>query len=219
MLGYTEDELIGKDPFDITDPVDHDVIQLAHQKRVDGISNVYEIRMLRKDGERVYVLVNAVPRLQAGVVAGSIAVITDLTRQKRVENELRRNEAAMRNLYSIASEQKMGLEKRIQALLVMGCQHFNLPQGLLARRFPDHLEVMEYVGHGTSLKSGAILSEAEALSLGIPLPQSKGKNLRGLVARIYRDGTEIGFLAFFGGGLNALTISVSDQEFLHLMAQ
>ena len=219
MLAYSSEELIGKTPFDITDPIDQEVVEQAHQKRVEGLSNVYEIRLLRKDGERVYALINAVPHWQAGKVVGSIAVVTDLTRQKQVEQELRRNEAAMRNLYSIASEQNMGLVDRIQALLVMGCQHFHLPEGILMRRYADHLEVMEFVSQKQFLEQGLKLSEPEARSLGIPLPQNNRENLRGLVSRIYRDGSEFGFLAFFGGDLNALTVSIADQEFLHLMAQ
>jgi len=219
MLAYPPEELIGKTPFDITEPLDQEVVRQAHEKRVAGLSNVYEIRMLRKDGEQIYALVNAVPHWQNGKVVGSIAVVTDLTRQKHVEQALRRSESAMRNLYSIASDQKMKLVERIQALLVMGCQHFNLPQGVLIRRNVDHLEVMECISQQLGLKPGQKLSEAEARSLGIPLPQSKRESLSGLVARIYRDGGEFGFLAFFGGDLNALTASISDQEFLHLMAQ
>ncbi len=90
MLGMEPADLIGLSPRDVTLPDDHDVLNRAQAQRAYGVVSTYETRLRRADGSAVYALVTGVPRKQDGVIAGSIAVITDLTERRKIEEALRR---------------------------------------------------------------------------------------------------------------------------------
>jgi diguanylate cyclase (GGDEF)-like protein/PAS domain S-box-containing protein len=89
MMGYTPEELLGKQPRDITYPPDIPTLERARQERRQGRITSYESRLVRKDGSVIPVLITGVPRADSGEYAGAIAVITDLTTQKQIEEQLR----------------------------------------------------------------------------------------------------------------------------------
>ncbi len=65
-----------------------------------------------------------------------IVVIRDVQTQQeheKIEIELRESEAFLRALYEVAAARNFGFEQRIQYLLAMGCQTFDLEFGILAR--------------------------------------------------------------------------------------
>ncbi len=88
MTGYTREELIGKTPLDFTASADHAVLAQARARRLAGETSTYETRLKRKDGAQMPALITGAPRIRAGQIAGAIAVITDLTERKRLEEDL-----------------------------------------------------------------------------------------------------------------------------------
>ncbi len=95
LFGYELADLIGKRPIDVT--VSEDQATLAEQGKLRqaGKSGTYETRLRRADGSLAHVLITGVPREQDGQHSGSIAVITDLTEHKRVEDALRWHETLL----------------------------------------------------------------------------------------------------------------------------
>lgn len=89
-LGYTEAELLGKSIFQFF--YDDRSSGLSKEKlelRKKGVSDVYDIRMRKKNGEGVWIRVNGKPVFnEKGEFAGSIAIHIDITDQKAMEEEL-----------------------------------------------------------------------------------------------------------------------------------
>jgi diguanylate cyclase (GGDEF)-like protein/PAS domain S-box-containing protein len=90
LFGYKSEELIGKSPADVTVSQDQKTLEKQIAQRREGKISTYESRLSRPDGSMAHVLITGVPRERDGQYDGSIAVITDLTEQKRIEDELRR---------------------------------------------------------------------------------------------------------------------------------
>ncbi len=88
MLGFEAAALIGFSPFDLTLEEDHAAIVEGRALRSEGHGSSYEARLRRADGSLIHVLITAVPRWHQGVVIGSIAVVTDLSERKRMEEVL-----------------------------------------------------------------------------------------------------------------------------------
>ena len=88
MLGVSPLTLIGKSPYDVTAPEYHATVTDAWRRRLDGETTTYETSLVHADGQLIPVLITSTPRWRNGVVSGSIAVITDLTAQKRLEQDL-----------------------------------------------------------------------------------------------------------------------------------
>jgi PAS domain S-box-containing protein len=82
------------------------------------------------DGAPSHYLIVAQKYLQgkAAVCAGF-----DITRRKQAEQELRYSEACIRALYEVTAAQDLSFDQRLQRLLELGCQWFDLDTGLLGR--------------------------------------------------------------------------------------
>ena len=90
MSGYTEDDIIGKNPFDVFIPERwHEEMLKQQEIRKDGRSTAYEASLIHKDGHEVWVLISAAPILnQAGNVIGTIGMHFDITERKQMEADL-----------------------------------------------------------------------------------------------------------------------------------
>jgi hypothetical protein len=67
----------------------HAVVRDSDEKRLKGISNRYELDFLHSDGSRRTFLVSGGPRLQGTQIGGTMAVLTDITDRKEMEEEIR----------------------------------------------------------------------------------------------------------------------------------
>ena len=78
ILCSTED-LIGKSMDDFIHHEDMGILNDARKKRLAGETTSYEARLVRSDGQVVYVQITGAPRWHEGKVVGSITIITNLT--------------------------------------------------------------------------------------------------------------------------------------------
>ncbi|MBN2147428.1 MAG: GAF domain-containing protein [Anaerolineales bacterium] len=100
MLGYQADELIGKKWHMIVPKDQRSVVARAVRRRKQGVSDRYELQMLRKDGSRIYTLVSGSPRLSGGKFTGTMAVFTDITARKQSEATLQRRAEELAALHA-----------------------------------------------------------------------------------------------------------------------
>ncbi|MFD2934213.1 PAS domain-containing hybrid sensor histidine kinase/response regulator [Spirosoma flavum] len=90
MLGYTEDELVGKNAANLLVPPEfRQVVNGQQGQRRQGNAGSYELPLIRKDGSRIWVLISGVPITnEQGVIVGSMGIHYDLSERKRLEEEL-----------------------------------------------------------------------------------------------------------------------------------
>jgi PAS domain S-box-containing protein len=99
ITGYSERELLGMTPTDLTHPEDRvrDLEQFRELMEGDYTQHQIQKRYVRKDGKVIWVQVNnALIRDALGHPATSIAIIQDITAQRQSEEELRRSEELFR---------------------------------------------------------------------------------------------------------------------------
>ena len=90
MLGYSDDELIGRSPTQFLDRINRSILEDQIERRQQGEQDSYELKWTRKDGRQISTIVSPKPIHDAnGRFCGSFGVITDITEYKRVEQELR----------------------------------------------------------------------------------------------------------------------------------
>ena len=95
MLGYKEGELVGKHWKCFVPDDQIEVVKNANERRKKGKSDQYEMELIRKDGERIFVLVGGVPNTNKGAYIGLLAAFTDITMRKQAEEELRKLSTAI----------------------------------------------------------------------------------------------------------------------------
>jgi len=97
LLGYTEEEMIGRHIFDFLEEERRPLAQQNLMRRQPGVEERQEVSFRRKDGTFVWALGSANPVYdREGRYAGALALFGDLTRQKETERSLRAELADLR---------------------------------------------------------------------------------------------------------------------------
>lgn len=91
LTGYTEEELVGTMAINLlVDPADLERVKVEAEKRWGGESSIYELRVRKKDGEEMWVIISGTPLFDMNNrVVGSIGLHWDITSRKQKEDELR----------------------------------------------------------------------------------------------------------------------------------
>lgn len=99
MLGYTVGEILGRPIFDFTFDNDFSITKYKIEQRRQGISEMGEYRLRRKNGSELITLYSSSPtKNQAGEIVGFLSMVTDITERKSADRLLRHAEANYRNL-------------------------------------------------------------------------------------------------------------------------
>lgn len=101
ISGYSADELIGKIAHELLLPKEErPAMKQKLQVRKSSISEVYELRLRKKNGEIIWVQISGTPVLgEDGTVLGSIGLHMDITERKRVEQARRESEERYRRFF------------------------------------------------------------------------------------------------------------------------
>jgi PAS domain S-box-containing protein len=91
MLGYTQEEMLEMHWTKLVPPEEHEKIREIDATREDGVSSTYETIFLRKDGDILPVMISGTPLFtSSGTYRGTMAVFTDISESKQVEEQLKR---------------------------------------------------------------------------------------------------------------------------------
>jgi len=93
LLGYTSDEMIGLPMSNFVHPDDLTDHHKQMNERRDGQKGYYERRFLKKDKSIIWMIVSAVPMNDdSGKYSGSFGMLTDISKQKIIEQKQRKIE-------------------------------------------------------------------------------------------------------------------------------
>lgn len=105
LLGYSADEIVGRSPLDFLFPADVPRGQQLLERRKQGIREIVETRLRRKDGSELWVLRAATPILNArGEYRGAISILSDITARKQAEDKLQQSERCLRAIVELEPE-------------------------------------------------------------------------------------------------------------------
>jgi two-component system, cell cycle sensor histidine kinase and response regulator CckA len=89
MMGYSGEELLGKNIFDFLDPPPPGADRSRATGKRRGISGQPDGEFVKKDGTRIFTRLKAAPILEeGGEYLGSIASVVDISEQRKAENEV-----------------------------------------------------------------------------------------------------------------------------------
>ena len=105
-LGYSPQELMGQNETIFIPQDQRPILEAAKERRARGESETYEIQLVRKDGERINVLVSASPLNdpETGIFSGSLAVFNDITERISAEEELRKSHERFKAIFELAPD-------------------------------------------------------------------------------------------------------------------
>ncbi|MBP7498209.1 MAG: PAS domain-containing sensor histidine kinase, partial [Bacteroidales bacterium] len=92
ILGYSIEELIGKNGYEIL-YYQEEIDFVKNKNKLYNFSDNYEIKLKKKDGNSIWVLISGAPVYNSiNVTCGYIAVFSDITLKKNTEIELRHHQ-------------------------------------------------------------------------------------------------------------------------------
>jgi PAS domain S-box-containing protein len=93
LLGYAEEEMLGKSLFSFIDERDLSYVKETVERRRRDIGETREARLIRKDGTRVSVSATTSPIMsEDGKFLGNLSLLTDVTERKALERRLQQAE-------------------------------------------------------------------------------------------------------------------------------
>ena len=124
MLGYEDGELVGKHWTCFVPDSQVEIVNDANMRRKSGESDQYEMELIKKNGDSIFVLVGGVPNLVKGTYVGLLAAFTDITERKLSEEKLKESEERFRSfvdtvnsgvaIYNVINEGNYGSDYIIQ---------------------------------------------------------------------------------------------------------
>ena len=90
LTGYSEAEIVGKDAnrFLLT-PDSFALMQEQLKKRAEGKSSVYEVQVIKKNGDPIWVIISGAPYYNdQNELIGTVGIHLDITERKRIESDL-----------------------------------------------------------------------------------------------------------------------------------
>jgi len=113
LSGYSEEELKGKSPVNLfLNEKSQDIMVQQNKKRLKGVSGVYEIPLIKKDGGIAWVIISGAPFYDSeGNLAGTVGVHLDITERRKMESEL------------IAAKQRAEELNRVKEMFLANMSH------------------------------------------------------------------------------------------------
>jgi PAS domain S-box-containing protein len=117
LFGYTPGELVGKNAYDLLFPEESKASTKAKvELRKRGVSDTYEVKMLKKNKEVIDVRITGKPLFNNNnQYIGSIAIIEDISKERELEDRLRRTN----------EELEAKVQKRTRELTISNYQMVN----------------------------------------------------------------------------------------------
>ena len=114
MLGYSREEMLGRFIWDFADEEDKNISQVKLANSKQGIDEVYELKLMRKEGSYVWFLVSAKAFFEKdGKFTGILGMFNDITERKQAEEALKK---AHDNLEIKVKERTAELESAYRSL-------------------------------------------------------------------------------------------------------
>ena len=237
MLGYTQEEMIGRSIFDFMFEEDIPVLQKRLQeKRAKGIDEVYEDRRKKKDGSELWAIVSAKAIIdEEGKYIGSFALYTDITERKKAEEELFNKQKQLEDIIAyipdptlvidkngvvIACNKAMGELLGINASDLIGKGNYEYALPLYGVRRPILVDLALQYNEDVAKNYTYVKKEKDTIVAETTIDDFKGKKvyLWGKAAPLYdKDGNIIGAIETIRDiterKLNELALKESEQKF------
>ena len=160
LLGYTSEELVGKNIYELFHPQDFNTLKPKRASYIQPSSTLtVSYRIRNKSGVYVWfeTTSHAIRDPKTDRAIEVVSVSRDITERKLAEKDLRQSEASIRSMYKVTSSRQLNFEERLQGLLALGRLRFGLEIGILSRIEGNRFEAIEVQSPSNGIARGDVL--------------------------------------------------------------
>jgi diguanylate cyclase (GGDEF)-like protein/PAS domain S-box-containing protein len=144
----TQEELLGTRLRERLPWKERELVRQVFQKAYAGEKSAADISFHFPDGISRECQFEATPRFdEAGDVSGLVVMIVDITDKKKTERTLA-------ELYAITSTNELTYEDKIAEILRLGCEHLDLPCGIISHVIDDRYSISHAHSPGCVIEPG-----------------------------------------------------------------
>lgn len=156
MLGYTIEEMMSKRLFEFIDPQDFNEVEKKLKKRRQGIAETHDFKFRCRNGSELWTIISTNPLFdEQGNYLGSLGMITDITKRKKMEQALCESETRLEGILTSIQDvvwstnatftQTIYLNSAAQIIYGYPLEEFyNNPNIWLKIIHPDDQELIQY---------------------------------------------------------------------------
>ncbi|MHB8880781.1 MAG: PAS domain S-box protein [Thermodesulfovibrionales bacterium] len=112
LFGYSRDEIVGASIFDFFDEHNAAIVRGQLKDHRDrGLSSIYEVTIISRDGSSIPVLISGSPIMNAGEVTGKIGIFKDFREQRQLRNELQRSKEYVETVMDSIEDQLLVIDR------------------------------------------------------------------------------------------------------------
>ncbi len=162
LTGYTVEEVETDPEFwnKIIHPEDRNTLKELRTWALQRHSAMFDtkLRIKSKDGQWLWHLIRAtIAERDAGGMPTKVSgVMFDISEQEAFKAALLETGVVLHELHSISTDCDQPLQERLTRLLIAGCGHFGLPNGIISCIKDDQYEVLAVHSAGSSIKVGDV---------------------------------------------------------------
>lgn len=148
LAGRSYEEMKGQPAYRLLLPQGEESFLTERTKRrLAGISEAYEIELMRSDGHRFWAEINATPiRDGSGTIVGTLGAVTDISERKRAIDALQTSENKYRNLVETSRDLIWSLDAAGRYTFVNSAAQRTLgysPEEMIGRHYSEFLSPAE----------------------------------------------------------------------------
>ncbi|WXG39406.1 MAG: PAS domain S-box protein [Candidatus Freyarchaeum deiterrae] len=147
ILGYTVDEMIGRNLFSFMDEHGVEIAKKLLERRREGVREDHDFEFIRKDGARIYTRLGTSPIIdENGNYAGALAAVIDITERRRMEEELENSEKRYKELFNNTGDAIFihDLEGKFLEVNRVACERLGYSREEFLRMSPMDIDTPEY---------------------------------------------------------------------------
>jgi PAS domain S-box-containing protein len=230
MFEYSIEELIGNE-IELLIPINLKKIHTSHRekymktpkKRSMGIG--LDLTGKKKSGEKFPIEIS-LNHLKANGKTHVMALISDISKRKKIEREQKSAEETLRLMHIVTSNQNLDTNNKIMKLLVLGCEKYNLPIGVVSKKEKNSFSTIKTTTHQKNklIKNELLKCHTETVKndklYNIQLNNREFKHILSYVAiKIINEGEIFGVLCFYSLKNPLNKFSPIDKELLKMMSE
>lgn len=150
LIGYTEEEMAGKNPIEFIDGDYKDLVQEQLELRRQGRPGEYECYLKKKDGTSVCTYFTAVPIFKRHRhYSGSIATVREIAYQKKLQQKLMNEKQDAENINTMKSKFLVGISHELKTPLnaILGFLDIAISEDSLTEEIREYLENAKASSH------------------------------------------------------------------------
>ncbi len=117
LFGYGRDEIIGASIYDFLDEENARIMKYQLEEREKGISSIYEISIIAKNGSSIPVLITGAPLIKEGLTTEKIGILKDFRKEHELRDAIRESRDYLENIMDSIEDELLVVDREYKIIM------------------------------------------------------------------------------------------------------